>query len=168
MPMNLCFQIMTIILLTHERERYKNTNTGSLVLDVLGESAQIVVWNRVTPNPQLLKKIAEGSIALVYPSVDSQPFSEASYFQNFLIIDSTWQEAQKIYNRSPYLKGLPAVKLLSNRPSIYHLRRNQREGGLCTAESAIEILNAGGFSMIANDLETRLIRHILTFNKEAR
>ncbi len=49
---------MTIILLTHERECNKNTNTGSLVLEVLGESEQIVVWNRVTPNPQLLKKIA--------------------------------------------------------------------------------------------------------------
>ena len=154
---------MTIILLTHERECNKNTNTGSLVLDVLGESAQIVVWNRVTPNPQLLKKIAEGSIALVYPSVDSQPFSEASYFQNFLIIDSTWQEAQKIYNRSPYLKGLPAVKFLLNKPSVYHLRRNQREGGLCTAESTIEILNASGFSMLANDLEIQLIRHMATF-----
>ena len=154
---------MTIILLTHERECNKNTNTGSLVLDVLGESAQIVVWNRVTPNPQLLKKIAEGSIALVFPSVDSQLVSEAPDFENYLIIDGTWQEAQKIYNRSPYLKGLPAVKFLLNKPSVYHLRRNQREGGLCTAESTIEILNASGFSMLANDLEIRLIRHLATF-----
>ena len=80
---------MTIILLTHERECNKNTNTGSLVLDVLGESAQIVVWNRVTPNPQLLKKIAEGSIALVFPSVDSQLVSEAPDFQNYLIRPKT-------------------------------------------------------------------------------
>jgi DTW domain-containing protein YfiP len=43
------------------------------------------------------------------------------------------------------------------------LRRNQREGGLCTAESTIEILNASGFSMLANDLEIQLIRHMATF-----
>jgi len=159
---------MTIILLTHEKECNKNTNTGSMVLDVLGESAKIIVWSRVNPDHQLLKIIAEGSIALVYPSVDSQPVSEAPDFQNYLIIDGTWQEAQKIYNRSSYLKGLPAVKLLPNKSSVYHLRRNQREGGLCTAESVIEILNSGGFSILANDLETQLIRHIATFKKEAQ
>ncbi|MFT6372204.1 MAG: DTW domain-containing protein YfiP [Gammaproteobacteria bacterium] len=156
---------MNIILLTHKREQYKKTNTGPLVLDVLGKSAHIVVWDRVTPDPWLLKIINEGSIALVYPSVDGQFISGASDFQNYIIIDGTWQEAQKIYNRSPYLKSLPAVKLSSNRPSIYHLRRNQREGGLCTAESAIEILNAGDFSMLANDLESSLLRHLASLKK---
>jgi DTW domain-containing protein YfiP len=144
---------MNIILLTHQRERFKKTNTGSLAAEVLGEKARIVVWDRVTPDPELIRTIDKGSIALLYPSVDSQLASEVAHYENYIIIDGTWQEAQKIYNRSPYLKGLPAVNVLANEPSAYTLRRNQRQGGLCTAECVIEILNARGYSTLANDLQ---------------
>jgi DTW domain-containing protein YfiP len=151
---------MNIFLLTHQRERSKKTNTGSLVVDALGEKAHVVVWDRVAPDPELLRIIGEGSIALLYPSYDSQLVSEASDYENYIIIDGTWQEAQKIYNRSPYLEGLPAFKILPNRPSAYSLRRNQREGCLCTAESAIEILKAKGFSMMADDLQSTFLTYI--------
>ena len=151
---------MNIFLLTHQRERFKKTNTGSLVVEVLGEKARVVVWDRVAPDPDLIRIIDEGSIALLYPSADSQLVSEVSNIENYIIIDGTWQEAQKIYNRSPYLKGLSAVKIPENRSSVYNLRRNQREGCLCTAECAIEILNAGGFSKLANDLQSAFLRYI--------
>jgi DTW domain-containing protein YfiP len=151
---------MNIFLLTHQRERFKKTNTGSLVVDVLGEKAQVVIWDRVAPDPELLRAIDEGSVALLYPAANSLLVSEAMDYENYIIIDGTWQEAQKIYNRSPYLKGLPAVKIDVDRPSAYHLRRNQREGCLCTAECAIEILKAGGFSMLANDLQLIFLKHI--------
>jgi DTW domain-containing protein YfiP len=153
--------MMNIILLTHQRERFKTTNTGSLVAEVLGEKARIVVWDRVTPDPGLLRAIAESSIALLYPSVDSQLVSEVAHVENYIIIDGTWQEAQKIYNRSPYLKDLPAVNVLANEPSAYNLRRNQRQGGLCTAECAIEILSARGYSTLANDLQLIFLSRVV-------
>ncbi len=43
-------------------------------------------------------------------------------------------------NHSPYLHDLPKVSLTPNAPSIYKLRRNQKDTGLCTAECAIELL----------------------------
>jgi len=152
--------MINIFLLTHQKERYKKTNTGSLVIDVLGENAQIVVWDRVSPDPILLKYIDEGTIALLYPSLESQFLTEVSDYQNYIIIDGTWQEARKIYNRSPYLKGLPVFKVSTNKPSAYNLRRNQKVDGLCTAECAIEILRARGFSILANDLELNFLQHI--------
>jgi DTW domain-containing protein YfiP len=151
---------MNIILLTHQRERFKKTNTGSLAAEVLEEKARIVVWDRVTPDPELIRTIGKGSIALLYPSVDSQLVSAASHYENYIIIDGTWQEAQKIYNRSPYLKDLPAVNMLANEPSAYNLRRNQRQGGLCTAECVIEILSARGYSTLANDLHLRFLSRV--------
>ena len=131
-----------------------------MVVDALEEKAQVVVWDRVTPDPELLRTIGEGSIALLYPSADSQLLSAESDYQSYIIIDGTWQEAQKIYNRSPYLQGLPALKIPANKASAYNLRRNQREGCLCTAECAIEILKARGFSMQANDLQSNFFRRI--------
>ena len=125
---------MNIFLLTHQRERFKKTNTGSLVVDALGEKAQVVIWDRVAPDPELLRAIDEGSVALLYPAANSLLVSEAMDYENYIIIDGTWQEAQKIYNRSPYLKGLPTVKIAVDRPSAYHLRRNQ-ERGVCVLPS---------------------------------
>jgi DTW domain-containing protein YfiP len=151
---------MNIFLLTHQRERFKNTNTGSLIVEALGEKARVVVWDRVTADPGLLRTIGEGSTALLYPSADSQPVSEASDYENYIIIDGTWQEAQKIFNRSSYLKDLPTVKIPANRTSAYNLRRNQREGCLCTAECAIEILKARGFLVLADDLQSIFLRRI--------
>jgi DTW domain-containing protein YfiP len=158
---------MKIFLLTHQRERFKKTNTGSLVVDVLGEKACVIVWGRVTPDLGLLKTIGEGSTALLYPSADSQFVSEAADYQNYIIIDGTWQEAQKIYTQSPYLKGLPAVKIPTNKPSAYNLRRNQREGGLCTAECAIDILAIRGFSTLATDLQANFSKLIASQNHHA-
>ncbi|MBM7074478.1 DTW domain-containing protein [Shewanella sp. 202IG2-18] len=73
------------------------------------------------------------------------------------MLDGTWQEAQKIFNKSPYLKELPKVKIETSTESIYQLRRNQRGNGLCTAESVIELLRIKGNEMTANQLQSKLI-----------
>ena len=79
---------MNIILLTHQRELTKTTNTGSLVVDVLGDRAEVIVWQRNNPSPVLLDYIAQGSTALLYPSNDSQPISGCDVYQYYIIIDS--------------------------------------------------------------------------------
>ncbi|MEH6824007.1 MAG: tRNA-uridine aminocarboxypropyltransferase [Motiliproteus sp.] len=151
---------MTIFLLTHQRELLKKTNTGSLVVDVLGENAKVIVWERKNPDPELLKYIDEGTVALLYPSANSQLITETANVQHYIIIDGTWQEAQKIYNRSPYLSGLPVVKIPAGTPSAFNLRRNQRADCLCTCECVIEVLKARGFSTLATKLQKVFIRFL--------
>lgn len=148
---------MNIFLLTHQRELNKKTNTGSLVIDVMGEKAQVIVWDRVKPDPELLRVIDGGAVALLYPSADSELISEAPDYRSYIIIDGTWQQAQKIYNRSSYLKDLPTVKVSVNKPSAYHLRRNQRAGCLCTAECAIELLKARGEIEQADEIQSTFL-----------
>ncbi len=148
---------MNIVLLTHQREISKKTNTGSLVVDLLGENASVVIWERKKPNPEIMKQIEQGTVALLYPTDDSSVISSECNFESYIVIDSTWQEAQKIYNKSPYLKDLPKVKIESSTESIYQLRRNQRPNGLCTAESVIEVLRAKGLVTTANQLQLKLI-----------
>ena len=61
-------------------------------------------------------------------------------FESFVILDSTWQEARKMYNRSTYLQQAKKISLQVDTPSTYRKRRNQIEGGLSTAECVIELL----------------------------
>ena len=145
-----------IFLLTHQRELKKNSNTGRLVIETLGHHAKIIVWERTKPNAQLLETIKQGNIALLYPTESSELVTDAPTINHYIIIDGTWQEAQKIYNKSPYLKNLPTVRVEASQKSAYTLRRNQKENGLCTAECVIETLRARGHEQSANDLQSSL------------
>ena len=153
---------MNIYLLTHERELDRETNTGRLVVDCLGGDAKRVVWERVNPNSELIDLIEKGEMALVYPKEGTE-HSDVGQFENFLIIDATWQEAKKVYCKSPYLKVAKRVALDGNCRSVYRLRRNQPVGGLCTAECVIELLKAKG----KDDLAGRLAVTFERFNNQA-
>lgn len=151
---------MNIHLLTHPRELERKTNTGVLATKLLGENCRVFIWDRVSPDTELLHKLKHESVALVYPSEDSVPMQEAVSFDSFIIIDATWQEAQKMYNHSPYLKDLIKVQLSREEASIYTLRRNQKQAGLCTAECVLEILKSTGDEQQAKALEASLTHFI--------
>ena len=58
---------MKFTLLTHFKEFGKRSNTGRLVLDVLGSEAEQLRWDRMNPPAALLEEIEAGGVALVYP-----------------------------------------------------------------------------------------------------
>ncbi len=131
-------------------------------------SAQVVEWKRCSPHAGLLAALASNKVVLLYPSSDAvvkkiskqcrsitdcnakdrssvqhieeQPF-ELNSLEHIILLDGTWQEARKIYNKSIYLKNTPKLHLITATISRYHLRRNQKNTGLCTAEIAMEMLN---------------------------
>lgn len=148
---------MTIFLLTHHKELSRETNTGRLVVEALDDKARIIPWERVKGNAELLECIQKGSVGLLYPNEESMTISEAGSYDSYIVIDSTWQEAQKIYNKSPYLKSLPTLKIVTDQKSLYSLRRNQKENGLCTAEIVIEVLKNEAYSDLAEELQSKLI-----------
>ena len=176
---------MKIILLTHKKETTRPTNTGRWVKQVLDDNALVIEWDRVNPNLDLIRLINEAKVGLLFPDITQQNSSAISAvhssvtssvrtvvstsdkvtdavtdFDALIIIDSTWQEARKIYNRSPYLKVLEKMSIDNSVNSIYQLRRNQREGGLCTAECAAHILFQVGLSQSAEQIMTLLKQQI--------
>lgn len=149
---------MAFILLTHQRELGKASNSGQLIEQCLAET-QRIVWQRTAPDPELLHMIAlhqpANRIALVYPCDRNPVAAGKQTFKHYILIDSTWQEARKIYNRSPYLHSLPCVQLSGGQLSRYSLRRNQQANGLCTAETAMALLARAGDKASLAQLETR-------------
>ncbi len=173
---------MKIFLLTHERELHRATNTGSLALDQGNEIVERVVWERVKPDNNLTWLIENNEALLLYsadgPSstelFSDELFSDELFssdkaqlspvlaskavlakiedYENIIIIDSTWQEARKIFNHSPYLKKAPQFTLQTASDSLYKLRANQPKGGLCTIECIIEVLRLKGKNKLAAEL----------------
>ena len=74
---------------------------------------------------------------------------------NVLVIDGTWQESVKIVNRTPYLKNVKRLAISQGEKSLFHLRRNQKDGNLCTSEAIAAAMMQLGFeneSKVLNDL----------------
>jgi DTW domain-containing protein YfiP len=135
---------MNITLLTHSKEFAKRSNTGRLVLEVLGNRAEQIRWDRMHPPQNLVKEIDEGGVALIYPGSTDDRDADLTDIQRVILIDGTWHEARKIHQRSPYLRNIPRISLNLPEKSRYNLRKNQKESGLCTAECVIEILRRSG------------------------
>lgn len=131
---------MKITLLTHHKEIGKRSNTGQLVLEVLGSKAEQIRWDRINPPVRLLEEIEAGGVALVYPGARDENEDDWSGIDHFILIDGTWHEARKIHQRSPYLQNVRRIGLKPGGKSAYNLRKNQKEACLCTAECVIEIL----------------------------
>jgi DTW domain-containing protein YfiP len=147
-------------LLTHFKEFEKRSNTGRLVLDVLGSSAEQLRWDRMNPSDELMKEIEAGGVALVYPGAVDESDGDLSNISRFILIDGTWHEARKIHQRSPYLQKVRRVNLTPTGKSRYNLRKNQKEACLCTAECVIAILRSTGNAAAADHLEERFLGFI--------
>ncbi|HXE96896.1 MAG TPA: tRNA-uridine aminocarboxypropyltransferase [Dongiaceae bacterium] len=151
---------MKITLLTHFKEFEKRSNTGRLVVDVLGSGAEQVRWDRMNPPARLLEEIEAGGVALVYPGAVEENGGDLSGITQFIIIDGTWHEARKIHQRSPYLQKIRRICLNTGEKSVYNLRKNQKESGLCTAECVIEVLRLSGEIAEAARLQERFLEFI--------
>ena len=142
---------MKIFLLTHERELHRATNTGSIALEDSNVIVERLLWERVKPNKGLTRLIENNEALLLYSKGESSSAVIEEY-ENIIIIDGTWQESQKIFNQSTYLKNAPQFTLKTANDSSYKLRGNQPKGGLCTIECIIEVLRIKGQHEMASEL----------------
>ncbi|MDC8852673.1 MULTISPECIES: tRNA-uridine aminocarboxypropyltransferase [Shewanella] len=178
---------MKIILLTHERELNRASNTATLALNAYPTLCKRVLWARKAPDAWLMEHLSLGRTALLYPqteestsrtqaaneSPNQSPAQGATLPQDatqeaaqkadlklgkplnsLVILDATWQEAGKMYRQSPYLQSLARVELQAEQDSAFRLRRNQRQGGLCTLECIAAVWQdlGGDYSIAARRL----------------
>ena len=102
---------MQFTLLTHFKEFDKRSNTGQLVLEILGASAQQVQWDRLNPPEELVREIEAGGVALVYPGPpgdDVVSGAELSTIKRFVLIDGTWHQAPENPPAEPLSASGPA------------------------------------------------------------
>ena len=70
----------------------------------------------------------------------------------FILLDATWNEARKMFRKSPYLDHLPVLGLQPEQVSRYLLRRSRRDDHFCTSEVAALCLGLAGEDLAAETL----------------
>lgn len=114
-------------------------------------------------NSRDIRTLAQETSAIneITHEADNVPHHPATIKQLW-VIDGTWQEAQKMFNQSPWLQQLPTLHI-SDRSSQFTLRRNQQ--GLSTMEAMIAAIedyapnstSAEGFKHNFTLLQNRLM-----------
>lgn len=149
------------IILSNERETFRNTNTARILKLVNPISTEIVVWKRGQKHKEILKYLNNElyEVYLIFPTIDEYmkkrkvEYNNNNKIQVFIIIDGTWNEAWKIVRKSEYLDKLPIIAIDIKKTSKFVLRRGQEEGNLCTIETAIELLRMNKEEINANIIE---------------
>lgn len=166
-----------ICLIMAEHETLKPSNTGWLIADVVPDTMAFG-WARTTVDPALLAVLAnpQWQPYVVFPgefvapermitqllgeqtdtTANTKDVSATSKRPLFILLDATWQEARKIFKKSPYLNHFPVLSLMPEQVSRYRLRRAQQEDHLCTCEVAALCLNLAGETLAAQTLEAYL------------
>ncbi|MBX9139111.1 MULTISPECIES: DTW domain-containing protein [unclassified Clostridium] len=148
------------VILSSEKEVYRNTNTANLLKQINTKSTEIIIWKRGEIPSSILSYINNDiyNVYLVFPIMNKEmEIRKAKYNKDnntpvFIIVDGTWREAWKIIRKSDYLKNLPILSLETNRVSKFTLRRGQEEGNLCTIEAAMELLKINDEDILSEEI----------------
>ncbi len=148
------FELKTkVSFIMYKKERFLPSNTANLALNCLTNSK---VFYRGYQNQPLKESFLEQNDyhpLFLYPDEDSEILSldmleNIQLPINLIIPDGTWRQAQKVSQREKVLGQVQKVKLPPLPKSIYPLRRQKLENGVCTFEAMayslgmIEGLNA--------------------------
>jgi DTW domain-containing protein YfiP len=141
-----------VCLLMADIEALKPTNTGWLVADVVPDTFAFG-WARTEVDPALLALLEDPQWQpfVVFPGEYAAPGRVVHEVAPaggrrplFILLDATWNEARKMFRKSPYLDGLPVLSLQPEQVSRYVLRRSRRDDHFCTSEVAALCLELAG------------------------
>ncbi|TDO96461.1 DTW domain-containing protein [Marinomonas balearica] len=133
---------MKFWLLTHSEEFKKENSTGNLSALILDHCCEQILWERKSPSSKITDLLVETTL-LIYPNqsviCDEEKTVLLAEYTDIVILDGTWQQAKKMYNHSPYLQNF-RHHAIEGEKSQFKRRRNQLDGGLCTAEVIVHLL----------------------------
>jgi hypothetical protein len=156
-----------VCLLMADIEPLKPTNTGWLVADVVADTFAFG-WARTEVDPALLALLNDPQWQpfVVFPGEYAAPervvhavppqSDDTGRRPLFILLDATWNEARKMFRKSPYLDRFPVLSLQPEQVSRYTLRRSQRGDHFCTSEVAALCMELAGETLAAHTLEAWL------------
>ncbi len=137
-----------LTLLTNKREEYIHSNTGRLLRLMLENNSLIYIGERGWE-----KKIEDEIARSEYTPVIFYPISPFSDGQeiveengkplNIIVLDTNWSSARRWLYKLGSMK-VNKIRLRTVPPSKYYLRKQSKEGNLCTFQAVISLLEELG------------------------
>jgi DTW domain-containing protein YfiP len=131
-----------VVLVMHQLELNKPTNTGRLAARCLPNSEVLVRGLSAQTLPAARATSLGDPCLLLYPHADAQPLDrwrDHGLPLTLVVPDGTWRQAARARHRVPGLSEVPCVSLPAM-VSAYRLRHATRPGRLSTMEAIIGAL----------------------------
>jgi len=165
------------ILLLHNNEVYKPTNTGRLIGDCFPNNSHCFLWSRTQPDADLLQLLTRPGYTnyIVYPWENEKtnnqdtPDLKKDVVQSltddgtkpcFILLDGTWKQAGRMVKLSRWLDAYACLHF-SEEGRNYAVRKSHLEHCLSTAEAAAICLRMAG-EVKASEI---LIDYFTVFNQ---
>lgn len=126
-----------LILILHQAEKLKTTNTGRLALRCISPSRMIVRGTK-EDHRLVIHWDPQTQPVFLFPHADAKPLSDFANYPkpiSLIVPDGTWRQASKVRTRYQELKDVPVAVLPHVGDTQYRLRSANRPGGLATAEA---------------------------------
>jgi DTW domain-containing protein YfiP len=121
-----------VVLIQHQLELRKPTNTGRLAARCLPGSRVLV--RGAAPIHAVFTE--DDRPVLLFPHRDAQPLERwRGQMVTLIVPDATWRQAVRVRRRVPGLDRVPCAVLPPAAPSAYRLRRSLRPDRLSTLEA---------------------------------
>ncbi len=156
-----------VVLVMHQLELRKPTNTGRLAARCLTNHAMVLrgrddaaVVDSTDPAPWHDR---DRTPVLLFPHPDALPAERWRGWDKpvtLVVPDGTWSQCVRARRRIPGLADLPCATLPAGPPSIYRLRADPRPGYLCTLEAIARALGILEGADVQKQLEHILRLHI--------
>jgi DTW domain-containing protein len=139
-----------LVLVLHQNEERKSSNTGRLAVRCLPKSV-IVAQGRLAAAAGLGREVvtqgpfpwqsAPGPCVLLFPDETARPIEEwrGASDLTLIVLDGTWSQAARARRRFPGLLDLPSAVVPAG-PQLYALRYDPRPGRVGTMEAIARAL----------------------------
>ena len=167
-----------VSILLFKKEVFLPSNTAHLTIKSLSNSQDYQRGHLGQVLPESFISKDQYQPLYLFPTEDAQELTPEllkSFNKpiNLIVPDGTWRQAKKVHRREPLLTDIPRVKITPNQKSIYPLRRQKFEFGLCTHEAisyALEVLEGASTKLqMMNNLQIFIDAHLVNrpiFDKE--
>jgi DTW domain-containing protein len=132
-----------VVVLTHQAEITKPTNTGRLVPVFLVNGEQRIRGREGAPMSSEGLVVAGRRTLMLYPTDDAVPLSPEHGEGDpvtLIVPDGNWRQARKVNTREPALADVERVRLPDGPPSRYRLRSHRDPGRVATFEAVARAL----------------------------
>lgn len=148
-----------VVVVRHQREGWKSTGTAriaglalpNLRLLEYGEDAQPAL-------DELPGELGEGAV-LLFPADGAVPVDVAQV-KRLVVIDGTWRQVRRMYQRLPALHGLPRLALPAKAEKVLRLRESSLEEGRSTLEAIADALGLVEGASVATPLHALHARYV--------
>jgi DTW domain-containing protein YfiP len=152
-----------LLVIQHNMEKHRPTNTGRLVLHMFKNSRLIPYGGCGEPLDEAPFRRHGRRYLLLFPRAGSRTLTKEDLTPadgmpvSLVLPDGNWRQGSRIARRNRVLWEMPCLSLPPGKPGAWTIRNSKHPDRLCTAEAAIRVVEILGLRQEAANMNAMML-----------